>query len=48
VEDRLTDFKIRLKTDQLERQSKLMNCAGLIAFGLIWGFLIAELLFLRK
>jgi hypothetical protein len=48
VEHELADLKIQLKTDRLERQSKLMNCAGLIGFGLIWGFLIAELLFLRK
>jgi hypothetical protein len=48
VEDKLADLKVDLKTDRLERQSKLMNCAGLIGFGLIWGFLLAEIFFLRK
>ena len=48
MEYKLKDLKICQRTEQLERQSKLMNIAGLIAFGMVWGFLIAELLFLRK
>ena len=48
VEHKLESMKIQIKHDRLERQSKLLNCAGMIGFGLIWGFVIAELLFLRK
>jgi hypothetical protein len=42
----------RARIDQerarLDRQSKLLNCAGLLAFGVVWGFVMAEFLFLRK
>jgi hypothetical protein len=48
VEDKLSDLKVRLRTEELERQGKLLNVAGLIGFGLVWGFVIAEFLFLRK
>jgi hypothetical protein len=41
VESRLRGFQIDLRTKELERQGKLLNCAGLIALGLIWGFMIA-------
>jgi hypothetical protein len=44
----LHKFKSELNMERMERQSKLMNCAGLISFGFVWGFLIAELLFLHK
>ena len=48
VEYKLKDLKIQQRTEQLKRQGQWMSYAGLIAFGMIWGFLIAEILFLRK
>jgi hypothetical protein len=51
VEQELNRLKAGLNLDRLQRQSKLMNYAGLIGFGLIWGFILAEFagfLLLRK
>ena len=51
VEYQLKDLKSQLRLENLQRQSKLLNCAGLIGFGLIWGFVIAKFLsflFFRK
>jgi hypothetical protein len=47
LERRLKSFKTELNTERLQQQCKLINIAGLIGFGLIWGFVIAEFL-LRK
>lgn len=48
VEEKFQDLKFQLRTDRLDQQSKLMNCAGLIIFGAVWGFFLAEMLLLRK
>jgi hypothetical protein len=48
VESRLERCRIDLRTKELERQSKLLNCIGLIVFGLVWGFAIAMIILSHK
>lgn len=48
VEWKLGSFKTDLSMERLKRQSKLMNSVGLVAIGLIWGFVIAMMIFLHK
>ena len=48
VEQRLASFKTDLNLERLKRESKLMNCAGLIVLGLTWGFAIAMIFLSHK
>ena len=40
----LQRFKSDLALERLQRQSKHLNCAGLIGFGLVWGVIIGAVL----
>jgi hypothetical protein len=44
----LASFKLDLRMARVDRMDKLFRWAGLVAFGFIWGFVIAEFLFLHK